>query len=362
MEPLSTDNRTNTIARWQAALQQLTAERATADDDDGRDFALNVVVALDTSGSMAGKRLNAVKLGLCSLVAALDARDRVYLLTFNSSINDLTGGAVRASELLPMLPGLLTAMKAEGSTAFYDTVSRCLDIARATFGDGAAPAAVAAVDTAVDTAVTTAVTTAGATGAAHPALPIVNRTVVVALTDGEDTMSNGSVEAVRVMLRAPPTDRFMFITVTVDVEQRILGVLRPWFVFAHCKRIDVTVKTGRRLIGVFTETMLLRMLRPDTEDDGATAESGGIGLAFFSRARGLVVREGEADMPMPVTDDAPPPYSVGDTPVRAFNGPLDDDMDGDDSDDENAGAPTGGGSRYRSSSPMYAACYSDDEG
>lgn len=107
------------------------------------------------------------------------------------------------------------------------------------------------------------------------------------LTDGEDTASDASGEDVRLHLRSPGLDSLMFLAVTVDMGQGVLQMLEPWFIYSHSKRIDVTVKTGRRLVGVFAETVLLRMLR-DTEESA---------LSFFSTARGLVLREGCVEPP-----------------------------------------------------------------
>lgn len=47
----------------------------------------------------------------------------------------------------------------------------------------------------------------------------------------------------------------MFMTVTVDVDDRIKHTLESWFAYTHSKRIDVTVRTGRRLVAVFAETV-----------------------------------------------------------------------------------------------------------
>jgi hypothetical protein len=91
----------------------------------------------------------------------------------------------------------------------------------------------------------------------------------------------------------------MFIAVTVDVNRGMLTRLEPWFVYSHSKRMDVTVKTGRRLVALFAETVLLRMLR----DDEASA------LSLYSRARGAVLRDGCVE---------PKPQDAGTAPARAM--------------------------------------------
>jgi hypothetical protein len=264
---LQSDNRENSLGRWQAALDELRAEPPLAAGE--RSFALNVIVAVDTSGSMDGARLNAVKIGLCCLVSALGAADKVMLLHFDSAIRRLTATPTPAPTLLAALPGLLVGMRADGMTKYYDAVLECMQIAAQSFPQDGTPSAEAD---------------------APAVAPTATRTVVVTLTDGEDTASNADIEDVRVVLRSPGVDGLMFLAVTVDMAGGVLRALEPWFVYSHGKRIDVTVRTGRRLVGVFAETVLLRMLR-DTEEAA---------LSFYSIARRAVLREGCAE-PAPAT-------------------------------------------------------------
>lgn len=320
--PLATENVANNLSRWQMAYGELKQTVASRGSVDARDFNINLLCILDTSGSMAGKRLNALKLGLCCLVAELQSNDRVSLVSFNSRVNDLSGGFISPDLLGPMLPGVLTGMKAQDSTAFYDAILASLDMM------AHAPASVSGLPT---------------------------RNIVLALTDGEDTCSTRDLPNVIVRLRIPDLENFMFMTVTVDLEEHVLRTLAPAFYYAHCKRIDVTVRTGRRLIGVFGETVILRILRDTDEGD----------FSFFSRERGMVLREGVHEGVPP--NDAPPPYSAQSVhqgvPRRLTND--DDDTDYTDSDEELgvARSPTYsagyGAHSVRSSSPMNMRCASD---
>ena len=95
--PLDTDNCANSVERWRNALKELQAEPPLTPPE--RQFDLDVIVALDVSGSMGGVRINAVKLGLCCLLGALRPADRVHLLTFESEIRDVTGGALSAASV-----------------------------------------------------------------------------------------------------------------------------------------------------------------------------------------------------------------------------------------------------------------------
>ncbi len=314
--PLDTDNCANSVERWRTALKELQAEPPLTPPE--RQFDLDVIVALDVSGSMGGVRINAVKLGLCCLLGALRPADRVHLLTFESEIRDVTGGALSAAELLPMLPDLLAGIRAEGGTRFYDAILACFDLATASRDCGGTDAARMASGTTSAappvSAVVEVTVTADASDASAPAsdptppsapapAPAASdtspqrRTVILTLTDGEDTSSDATVGLVQARIRRPGSDHLMFIAVTVDVNRGMLTRLEPWFVYSHSKRMDVTVKTGRRLVALFAETVLLRMLR-DNEDSA---------LSLYSRVRGAVLRDGCVE----------PPLDAGRAPARA---------------------------------------------
>jgi len=94
----------------------------------------------------------------------------------------------------------------------------------------------------------------------------------------------------------------MFMTVTVDVEAAVLQTLSSWFIYTHTKCIEVTCRTGRRLVSVFGETVVLRMLREEEEDSAG----------FLQPARGTFLREGcvEPAAAAEPVDVSPPPYSA----------------------------------------------------
>jgi len=316
--PLDTDNWDNSVERWRNALKELQAEPPLTPPE--RHFDLDVIVALDVSASMGGVRINAVKLGLCCLLGALRPADRVHLLTFDSEIRDVIGGPLSAAELLPTLPGLLAGIRADGGTRFYDAILACFDVATASRDSGgtdaermaagttsAAPPVSAVVEVTADAASDdasapasdpTPTSTPAPAAAASVASPK-RRTAILTLTDGEDTYSEATEGLVQARIRRPGSDHLMFIAVTVDVNRGMLTRLEPWFVYSHSKRMDVTVKTGRRLVALFAETVLLRMLR----DDDASA------LSLYSRARGAVLRDGCFE---------PNPLGAGAAPARAM--------------------------------------------
>lgn len=321
---LATENLNNNLERWRAALSELAAARQTRQRDEApRPFNVNVVCILDTSGSMAGKRINAMKLALCALISELDGVDRVSLLSFNSVVQDLSGGFISPTDLRPMLPGLLVGMRAGNSTAFYDAILVGLD-------------KLAAVPQQQPV---------GDTQSA--------KNIILALTDGEDTCSRKEMADVVARLRIPNIENFQFMTVAVDLEGHVLTALEPLAVYTHTKLIEVTVRTGRRLIGVFGETVLLRMLREEDEGD----------FSFFKQARGMILRDGCAEGPVgPAAARLPP----RDLPPAYTARAVSIDMSSDDEDDAAeahaafAAIATTSRARssVRSSSPMMQRCRS----
>lgn len=311
---LATENVVNTLERWRNVYAQLVEARRLREPNSPRAFRVNVLCIIDTSGSMAGKRINALKIALCSLVSELDASDRVALVAFNSVVQDLSGGFLSPTDLGPMLPGLLTGMRAEGSTAFYDAILTGLVQLGPAVGRPA-----------------------GTTGP--------EKTILLCLTDGEDTCSRANIADVVAKLRIPSSiENFQMMTVTVDLEAHVLTTLEPLFVYAHAKRIDVTVRTGRRLIGVFGETVILRIVRDVEEGD----------FSYFQQARGMILRDGYAEM-NPQSGEAPPAYS------RAVHsgGSDDHDEDADASSADELDAPDS--AMVRSYSPLMMRCASDDD-
>jgi Ca-activated chloride channel family protein len=78
---------------------------------------LNLVVAVDASGSMAGPPIEAVRDGLSALVAALEPEDRVALVTFS----DVATLAVASSPGdAPELAQAIAGLRAAGGTNIFD--------------------------------------------------------------------------------------------------------------------------------------------------------------------------------------------------------------------------------------------------
>jgi Mg-chelatase subunit ChlD len=157
---LLTETTANTAERWASALEELKRETRIEE----RPFSINLVIVIDNSGSMAGKRINAVKIGLCCLLASLQPKDRVHLMSFNSELCDLSGGPVNVESISARLPAMLSAIRAEGGTSFYDAVLHGIE----------------------KTSALSALSTPDSN----------DRNVLLCLTDGEDTQSNASAVAV----------------------------------------------------------------------------------------------------------------------------------------------------------------------
>ena len=125
------------------------------------------MITIDLSGSMSGKRLNAVKVGLCCLAASLKATDTIQLMSFADSVLRLTDGSVPVANFLQILPSLLVCMQASGSTSFYDALTE---------GFAQLPVSRPSIDCADPIHIT--------------------RNIFLALTDGEDTASSANSRTV----------------------------------------------------------------------------------------------------------------------------------------------------------------------
>lgn len=79
---------------------------------------LSLVVAIDTSGSMAGGGLEAARAAALALVNGLPGSTQVALVTFSTTSNVLTGYTPDRSKL----ESLLAATEAAGDTALHDAV------------------------------------------------------------------------------------------------------------------------------------------------------------------------------------------------------------------------------------------------
>lgn len=93
-------------------VSALTVEQAPVD----------VVLALDTSNSVRGEKLRRLLEAARLLVAEVDARDRVGLLTFNERVME----RVPLTEDISQVATALTLVTAEGATSLFDAVFAAL--------------------------------------------------------------------------------------------------------------------------------------------------------------------------------------------------------------------------------------------
>lgn len=80
---------------------------------------VDLVLAIDTSGSMAGDKIAAARTSLMDFIKLLDNGDRVQILTFNSNVNVLTKMdevGKKRTELIRRVGGIIEG----GDTALYD--------------------------------------------------------------------------------------------------------------------------------------------------------------------------------------------------------------------------------------------------
>lgn len=136
--------------------------------------AADVVLVFDKSGSMAGRPLDEAKRGAKALLAALDDRDEVTLLFFDTRVYR-PYGPVRVGEARAALEARIDGVAASGETAVYD----------------AARAAHALLE-------------ARRTAAAH------RLRAVIVMTDGVDNRSRASLDALRGALRAEDRTAALF--------------------------------------------------------------------------------------------------------------------------------------------------------
>jgi Ca-activated chloride channel family protein len=139
-----------------------------------------VVLLLDTSGSMAGEKLQAAKEGICDLMKTLKPTDLVMVITFNSEVKRLTPKPVPPKEVD------VSSVQASGTTRLYDA------ILEAKFKKNAD-----------------------------------RRPLLVVLTDGEDT-SGSSPDQARSRLSEPGVPNFQCLLLGVGSEaKRQLAALSP---------------------------------------------------------------------------------------------------------------------------------------
>lgn len=114
------------FGRYQAALQ--IGMNTTIDASSLERRPLDLVVVVDTSGSMAGgDKIRYVRDGLHLLVDQLGAEDRMALVRYDSEVRELVGLAEQADATT--LHGLIDELTADGGTNFYGGLERGMEIA-----------------------------------------------------------------------------------------------------------------------------------------------------------------------------------------------------------------------------------------
>lgn len=225
-------NSEDTVARWNEAIhhyRSILPERMI----DADPVVVNLLV--DVSGSMDGIKLRAVKLGLIALILQLrGTNDMVNITTFSTSFSSITNGFRRVTEVLALLPGLLADMDADGGTALFDTIITGMQELRKVEYNSCF---------------------------LYPQM----KSIVIALSDGEDNESHLKSHAVAHRLADPGMNNFMFIAVAVGLSQRVRKNFLPYMKYRHCKLYTVNVKSGARLVQVFQDVFVNRISSSSVE-------------------------------------------------------------------------------------------------
>lgn len=198
-------NRENSLDRWHNAILYYQKTCRTVKRSRTREKCRCTAV-IDTSGSMEGKKIIAVKLGLCSLIANLDGEDEVHISAFSSVCQPLSDGFCKVAELVTQLPRILTSIQTDGSTAFFDAIIQGLKCQKARSDS-------------VD----------------HDSEQTKN--VLLVLTDGEDNQSASNANIVEQFLIRPGVPTFMFVLVAVAMTGRQELAFSDWLELTHCKQI-----------------------------------------------------------------------------------------------------------------------------
>lgn len=223
------NNLANDASRWSEALGSFSAQQLGQERSSG-----SVVLSLliDVSGSMRGTKLVSSKLGICAVVSTLADDDVINITTFASRTRGLTGGFQRVGDVRAMLPGLLADVEADGGTACFDAAIAALTDMRA-----------------------------------HANTAVLNsKSALILLTDGVDTNSRHSSSELLLSLSSPGLSRFMFVLVAVQMEAREEQEFESLASLRHCKQISVSVRTGARLLAVFQETLMSRVLHTPADN------------------------------------------------------------------------------------------------
>lgn len=82
---------------------------------------VDLIVAIDTSGSMSGEKISSARSSLAAFISKLDDRDRLQVITFNSEINTL-GDLVELSQNRDEMVRRVSGLIEDGSTRLFDAV------------------------------------------------------------------------------------------------------------------------------------------------------------------------------------------------------------------------------------------------
>lgn len=194
-------------------------------------------------GSMQGKKLVGVKLGLCALVGSLSEHDSMSISSFSNNYRQISEGFVKVESLRQQLPSLLESIHTDSTTAVFDAAIKGIKDLRDEFIQ-------------------------------------LNRSdqsrkfVTIVLTDGEDNESRNTSAHVLQHLIRPGLSNFMFLFVAVDMHVNQERLFTEWMNLLHCKQISVNVRSGNRLVGVFKEMLLCRMLQTEVTHNRFLADGG----------------------------------------------------------------------------------------
>eukprot|EP00599_Poterioochromonas_sp_BG-1_P009343 CAMPEP_0173153116 /NCGR_PEP_ID=MMETSP1105-20130129/12655_1 /TAXON_ID=2985 /ORGANISM="Ochromonas sp., Strain BG-1" /LENGTH=701 /DNA_ID=CAMNT_0014068963 /DNA_START=83 /DNA_END=2188 /DNA_ORIENTATION=- len=233
-------NSTNSVSRWANALNIYQQESTEARNNRTPEkIVINALI--DISGSMEGKKLIAVKLGLCALISHLQDNDVMNITTFSDRNRTITNGFQLVRDLKINFPQLLANIRDDGSTAFFDAV---IDGIRHLRSYTRQPSVLPPNSTLEQQ-------------------DVAKKAIVIALTDGEDNSSRHSSAMVFYRLTNPGINHFMFILVAVDMRQIEEDSFKSWMELRHCKQMSVNIHTGSKLVSIFREVLVHRVLLTD---------------------------------------------------------------------------------------------------
>ena len=172
-----------------------------------------------------------VKNGLCAVVAGLADDDLINISSFSEDVRSITGGFEPVSTIRPLLPRYLSSLDVEGSTALYNATVDGIVKLRETFES-------------------------------HRGVEEYKYALLV-LTDGADTASSSSNECVLKYLAAPGIDRLMVVLVAVEMGRGEEELLQTWVSMRHCKQISVNIRSGKKLVQIFGEALMDRIIMSD---------------------------------------------------------------------------------------------------